>query len=288
MRSSISEPSGRSGVGLLGARLRLVHPFPSLLNGLAVGALALLAGAGLATAARLGVAMIALQFSIGALNDLRDAPRDLDRTPVKPLAAGLVTHRTAIVVVVAGAAAGLLLAAVSGPGALVVAALGLGCGYAYDLGLSRTAWSWAPLAVALPLVPVFAWLGVAGRVPTPVVSLVPVAILAGAGLAIGNAIADREVDVRRGVPSIALRMGHRLAWMTHAVALTGAVLASLGLLGAAAIGEGRGTGVIAAGLVIAAGAILVGSSASRRRPGWALEAIGVALLGVAWFAAVGR
>jgi len=275
-------------VGGFGSRFRLVHPFPSLLNGLAVGALALLAGAQLSTTARLGAAMVALQFSIGALNDLRDAPRDVGRNPVKPLAAGLVSRRTASVVVGAGAAAGLLLAAISGPGALAVAALGLGCGYAYDLGLSRTAWSWAPLAIALPLVPVFAWLGVVGWVPTPVISLVPVAILAGAGLAIGNALADTEIDASRGVPSIAIRMGRRKAWIAHASALTGAVGLAIGLLGPTVVWQGRGIGVIGAGLVIAAGAVLLGSSASRRRPGWALEAIGVAVLGVAWFSAAGR
>ena len=60
----------------LGGLIRLVHPFPILLDGVATGAVAILAGGDYWIAVRLGLAMLALQASIGALNDLLDAPLD--------------------------------------------------------------------------------------------------------------------------------------------------------------------------------------------------------------------
>jgi len=49
---------------------------------------ALVAGADAMTAVRLGVAMTALQVSIGSLNDIVDAPHDRGRTPAKPIRSG--------------------------------------------------------------------------------------------------------------------------------------------------------------------------------------------------------
>src|SRR5450759_5250112 len=70
--------------------VRLVHPFPSILDGLVVGLVALVGGGGPGTAAVLGLSMTLLQFAIGALNDIVDARRDAGRTPPKPIPAGRV------------------------------------------------------------------------------------------------------------------------------------------------------------------------------------------------------
>src|SRR5262245_50741227 len=153
--SSTSDPTGGSPVRAATRGrslattldlLRLGHPFPSLLNGLVTGALVLIAGGGAEVAARLGLAMTALQVSIGALNDVVDAPIDRGRRPPKPVADGLVTPRVALGAGAVAAIFGFGLAAISGPATLAVAVLGAGCGYAYDLRLSRTAASWVPLA----------------------------------------------------------------------------------------------------------------------------------------------
>ena len=85
-----------------GGLIRLTHPFPCALDGLVVAVVALLAGADPPTAARLGVAMTALQASIGALNDLVDAPRDAGHKPAKPIPTGLVSPPMARAIVVAG------------------------------------------------------------------------------------------------------------------------------------------------------------------------------------------
>ena len=60
---------------VLAGLIRLVHPFPSLLDGAATAAIALVAGAEPSVAIQLGGAMVALQASIGALNDVLDATR---------------------------------------------------------------------------------------------------------------------------------------------------------------------------------------------------------------------
>jgi len=284
------------------ARVRLVHPFPSLLNGAATLALALLAGAAPPVALRLGLAMTAIQFSIGALNDLVDAPRDGGRRPVKPVADGLVTPGTARLVAIAAAATGLGLAAASGIAAFAVAAAGAACGYAYDLRLSRTVWAWLPLAIALPLVPVFAWVGAGGAVPGALLVLVPIGMLAGGGLAVGNALADLQADCLAGAPSIAVRLGRRDAAGIHALALVaaaglaivslppgaspgawGIVLAGAAVLGSGVAGLARASGGDGPAPGAARGAA---PGAGRGRLAWHVEAIGTAMLGIGWVLAL--
>jgi len=285
--SSTSEaPTTPDRWAAIAARVRLVHPFPSVLNGLATLALALLAGAGPPVALRLGLAMTAIQFSIGALNDLVDAPRDRGRDPAKPVADGLVRLATARTVAVVAAAIGLGLAAASGPAAVAVAAAGAACGYAYDLRLSRTAWAWLPLAVALPLVPVFAWVGATGTVPGALLVLVPIGMLAGGGLAVGNSLADLEADRAAGAPSVAVRLGRRDAAGLHAAALgAAAALAIVSLPPGAS--PGATVVVLAGAIVLAVGIVaLIRAGRAGRAPvarlGWQVEAVGTAVLGIGW------
>ncbi|HEX5590763.1 MAG TPA: UbiA family prenyltransferase [Candidatus Limnocylindrales bacterium] len=280
-----------SGGAALAARLRLVHPFPSLLNGAATAALALLAGGSLPTAIRLGTAMTAIQFSIGVLNDLVDAARDGGRRPPKPIPAGLVRPATARLVAVLAAAAGLALSAASGLPTVFVAVAGAACGYAYDLRLSRTRWAWLPLAIALPIVPVYAWLGATGTLPDDLLVLVPIGMLAGGGLAVGNALADQDADARAGSPSIPVRLGAMRAWWIHLGVLGAATGLALLTLPAGAAGATVLSACGAAGIVLGAGILGVGSvgrgaSPAAARLGWAVEAVGVAALGVGWLLGV--
>ena len=273
----------------IGGLVRLVHPFPSLLDGAATVAIALVAGADLPTAVRLGGSMVALQASIGALNDVVDATSDVGRKPGKPIPAGLVTRRTGRAVAVIGAGLGLALALPSGPGLVALAGLGLGIGYAYDLAAKGTVWSWVPLAVGIPVLPVFAWFGTTARLPAAFSILLPAAILAGAALAIANARADQERDVAAGLDSVAIRLGPAGAWRTGAglqAIVAFVALASLWLGGGSAVAVGCAIG---AGLIVAAG---VGwarpptSTPARRERAWEIQAIGVALLAAAWLAGV--
>ena len=258
-----------------------------------VGVVATIAGADGVTAARLAVAMTLLQASIGSLNDRIDAPRDAGRKPGKPIPAGLVSPTAAGLVVVATGTLGVALSVPSGAATAALAIVVLVIGYAYDLWFKGTAWSWVPFALGIPLLPVYGWLGAAGGLPAVFAILLPTAVVAGAALAISNALADLDRDAAAGVESVARRLGVARAWAVHAVLLAVVVAAALLTL---AVGDGRpGSGIGVAPAIAAVGASLViglgvalgrRGDAARRERAWELEAVGVGLLAAAWLAGI--
>ena len=236
---------------------------------------------------RLAIAMLGLQISIGALNDLVDAPLDADRKPGKPIPRGAATPADARLIAVGGFVVAILLTLPSGPGAVAVILACAACGYGYDLRLSRTAWSWLPLAVALPLVPVYAWLGAAGGIPVGLLIVVPAGTLAGAGLALANALADIDRDRAAGAASAAVRLGPARTWLLQAGLLAAAI--AILLVAPAGLGGGprRVDGIAAisvVGIVGLAVGVILGreGGAARRERAWELEAIGVALVAAGW------
>jgi 4-hydroxybenzoate polyprenyltransferase len=239
--------------------------------------------------------MLGLQVSIGALNDLVDAARDALTKPGKPIPRGAATRGEARLVVAGGLGLAVVLLLPSGAPALVVLAACAACGYAYDLWLSRTAFSWLPLAIALPLVPVFAWLGATGHVGLAVVLLVPAGVLAGAGLALANALADVERDRSTGAATAVVRLGGARAWAIQAGLLVLAV--SWLALNAVTPAGGQPTWLLSgrpsslaalAGLAALVAGIGLGrgGGAVRRERAWELEALGVAVVAGAWLAGV--
>ena len=218
--------------------VRVTHPFPSLLDGLVAAVAALAAGGDVATAVRLGVSMVLLQASVGALNDLVDAPSDAGRKPGKPIPAGLVRPAAARWIAALAGVAGVLLAVPSGSATVGLALVLLGLGYAYDLWFNGTAWSWLPFALAIPLFPTYGWLGAAGAVPPIWAVLLPTAMLAGAALAVANAMVDVERDRAAGLASVAIRLGRDRAALVN-LGLLGVVwvlaVVTVGLAGALAL-----------------------------------------------------
>jgi len=251
---------------------------------------------------RLGASMLCLQASIGAVNDLADIEFDRVGKPAKPIPAGLVEPAVARVWAILALALCLALAVPSGLVTVVVAVACLALGYLYDLRLSRTAFSWLPLALALPLLPVFAWVGATGDLPSGLLSLVPIAMLAGAALLVGNGVVDVERDALAGKATLAVRIGRRPAWLAHAAAFLIAVLAVLALAPTvpatvtsvagssdmdvvAAFRALRSLGVPLGALAIVAGVELLGAARpSLRERGWELEGIGTAVVGLGWLA----
>jgi 4-hydroxybenzoate polyprenyltransferase len=257
-----------------------------LVDALATVSIALLAGAGQGSALRLGLAMFGLQAAIGALNDVVDAPRDAGRKPGKPIPAGLVTKSQGLVVAASAALAGVLLSVPSGATAVALALAILAIGAVYDLRLKGTALSWLPFAVGIPLLPVFAWLGSGSALPAAFLALVPAAALAGAALAIGNALVDVERDRSAGVTSIAAHLGPRRAWRT----MVSLYLAVMAIAVATALASApvpmAATATALPSAVVLAGAALAASGApARRERGWQLQAVGVALLAAGWLIA---
>lgn len=245
------------------------------------------------TSIRLGLAMVALQFSIGTLNDLLDADRDIGRTPPKPIAGGSVSVRTARVVWVGSAAIGLLLVVPSGPVTLVVAALGLAIGFGYDRFARGTAWSWLPFALGIPLVPVYGWVGTGVPLPWSFAVLVPCAMLAGASLAISNAAADLERDLAAGSESVASRLGLPRAWVASlalvALPVTFMLAAMLGtsVQGPAIAGTMAALGVVGVGLGLGRTVGRRRATPAQRQRAWELQAIGMGLFATVWLVSVG-
>ena len=275
----------------LAAAARLVHPFPSILDGAVVVLIALVAGGGVLLALVLGLSMTLIQFAIGAVNDIVDAPSDAGRKPGKPIPAGLVSVRDARVVAAVSAALGLLLALAGGPGVVAVAAAGLMIGLAYDLWAKGTTLSWLPFAAGIPLLPLYGWYGATGSVPGLFLVLIPAAANAGTALAIANAIVDMERDLDAGDRSIALALGPARA-SALVLALHG-VVAVLAVATTAVVGApaGGGAAVLGASLAPLGGGVLGMIAAGRpdhglRELAWEVQAVGTGLLAVAWLGAL--
>jgi 4-hydroxybenzoate polyprenyltransferase len=291
-RSSTSERTRRSprpGAVLAGF-VRLSHPFPSLLDGVVVAAVASIAGAEGRTALALGASMTALQASIGTLNDIVDAPADRDAKPRKPIPSGLVSPAAAKAMAVLAGGAGIVIGWSAGPfgGAVVpLAVLVLVIGYGYDLAFKGTAWSWLPFAVGIPLLPVYGWVGATGGIPASFAILVPVAVVGGAALAIANARADAGRDRETGVVSVATHLGDVWSWRIDATLSATVAVAALGTLvaGGADIlpvaGAGVGSAIVAAGLAVGRSV-----DSGRRERAWQLQAVGTAVLAAAWLGGV--
>ena len=253
----------------------------------------------MATALRLAASMLCLQASIGTVNDLADAEVDRVGKPAKPIPAGLVSRSGARGWAGVTLAAGVALAAPSGIGAVAIAVLGVGLGYAYDVRLSRTSLAWLPLALALPLLPVFAWLGATGHIPNALGALIPAAVAAGTGLIMGNGLVDIERDRLAGKATIAVRLGRDRAWSLHGLAFVAAIAIAYALAPVLPGPDGTGerlttlvglasaAGLPGGAVVIAVGAaLLTRVDAGVRERGWELEGIGTVVLGIGWLARI--
>ena len=238
-------------------------------------------------AARLGIAMFVLQAAIGTANDLIDEPVDAIHKTAKPLPRGLISRAAARLLLGAALVMGLGLSALSGPAVFAVALVGTGIGLAYDRWLKSTVWSWLPFALGIPLLPVYAWMGAAGRIPGSFVVLIPAAMVAGAALALANLLADLERDRAAGAVTAATRLGAGRAWLICATLHAIVLAVALGSLVAL---QGRGGGVLAAaagGIVMAAG-LAIGRSGrpAHREVAWETQAVGLGLLAAGWVAAL--
>ena len=261
---------------------RLVHPFPSILDGLVVGLVALVGGGQPGTAAVLGLSMMLLQFAIGTLNDIVDAPRDAGRNPPKPIAAGHVGVRAAKGVAVLSAVGGLVLASVGGPALVLLAVVVLAIGGWYDLRAKGTTLSWLPLALGIPLLPVYGWYGATGGLPGIFLVHHPRRRQRGGGPRGGKR--DRGHGTRRGrghlvnCPCPGARRAGTLVIVLHLVVIVLAL--------AAAVALGAPTGWVAAVMAAAAvplgGAVLGRVAALRagtalRELAWEIQAVGTGL-----------
>jgi 4-hydroxybenzoate polyprenyltransferase len=147
-----------------------------------------------------------MQISIAMLNDYCDRHLDAESRPGKPIPRGLVSPREALVggLVLIGVMLVLLLPLP--PLALLISLAYLALGQAYNLGLKSTPFSGVVFALAMPLIPLYAFVGV-GR-PLPFLFwLVPVGFLLGVALNLANSLPDVEEDAAHGKKTLAVVMG---------------------------------------------------------------------------------
>ena len=108
-----------------------------------VALIAWVAAADLVTIALLALAMLGMQFAIGATNDIVDQDLDAQAKPWKPIPCGLVSQRAAAAIAVATGVTGFVLAVLAGAIEALLWSGMLACGLAYDLRLKPTPWAWA-------------------------------------------------------------------------------------------------------------------------------------------------
>ena len=148
----------------------------------------------------------AMQLSIGILNDYCDRRLDALGGKNKPIVLGLIRPHEALL-------AGLLMIAIMFvillPLNLValLAALGyLALGQIYNLGLKSTPLSGILFALAMPLLPLYAFAGV-GRIPSMVIWFLPIGAILGVALNLANSLPDIEEDAAGNAHTLAVTLG---------------------------------------------------------------------------------
>ena len=155
----------------------------------------------------------AMQFSIGILNDYCDRHLDALGGKNKPIVLGLIRPHEALL-------AGLLMIAIMFvillPLNLValLAALGyLALGQVYNLGLKSTPLSGILFALAMPLLPLYAFAGV-GRIPSMVIWFIPIGAILGVALNLANSLPDIEEDAAGKAQTLAVTLGVKGSFIT--------------------------------------------------------------------------
>jgi len=148
----------------------------------------------------------AMQFSIGILNDYCDRHLDAAGGKNKPIVLGLIRPHEALL---AGLFMIVVMVAILLPFNLfaLLAALGyLVLGQVYNLGLKSTPFSGILFALAMPLLPLYAFAGV-GRIPSMVLWFIPIGALLGVALNLANSLPDVEEDAASKANTLAVVLG---------------------------------------------------------------------------------
>ena len=209
----------------------LSHPGPVALHILAVAILALLAAWPHIAWTTLGLvvaAHAAMQLSIAVLNDYCDRHLDAASKKNKPIPRRLVTAREALIVGILLSACMVFLLLFLPPLALVVSLLYWLLGLGYNLGLKSSPFSGIVFALAIPLIPVYAFAGM-GHVSPLVFWLIPVTALLGIALNLANSLPDIEADADQRANTLAVKLGVRRAFLLcpSLIALSALLIAGL-------------------------------------------------------------
>ncbi len=205
------------------ALIRCCHPEPTAAVTLVMTALAATTGNSAGGVVLVASAVLTGQLSIGWLNDLLDAGRDVAAGRAdKPLAAGEIGRRTvAVATVLAVVACAVLSVAAAGWVGGAVHLVAVGAGLAYDAGLKSTRASLLPYLVCFALLPVFVVTALPGDPAVP--WWLPVAGgLLGGGAHFANVLPDLDDDAATGVRGLPHVLGARWSRIAAALLLLGA------------------------------------------------------------------
>lgn len=193
----------------------LSHPAPVLLHVIAVTLFVLLAAwphpvwhiIALVIAAH-----AAMQISIAMINDYCDRRLDAAGKPSKPIVRGLVTSTEALVGGLVMMGIMLLLLLPLNSQALGISLLYLVLAQSYNLGLKSTPLSGIVFALAMPLIPLYAFAGV-GRTLPLLLWLLPVGLFLGVALNLASSIPDIEEDAATGARTLAVVLGVKQSFL---------------------------------------------------------------------------
>jgi 4-hydroxybenzoate polyprenyltransferase len=205
----------------------LSHPIPVLFHIIAVTIFTLLAAWPhfiWSVIVLVIAAHVAMQVSIAMLNDYCDRRADALSKPEKPIPRGLILPREALM-------AGLLMIVIMLVLLIPLPLLALGIslcylvlGQGYNLGLKSTPLSGIVFALAMPLIPLYAFAGV-GHIPSIILWLVPAGFLLGIALNLANSLPDLEDDQAQGIRTLAVVLGVRRSFTAcHVLIIACAVM----------------------------------------------------------------
>jgi 4-hydroxybenzoate polyprenyltransferase len=196
-----------------GGYFRLLHPFPVAMNAVAAAAFACLAAGGWPgwrPVLLIIAAIVGSQATVGVVNDLRDRDLDAVAKPYKPLVSGRVSVAGAYVLGSVTLSVALITGAMLGVISFLLVIAMTAAGLIYDLWLKRTALSFLPYVMGLPLLPIWAWICVRPAPPRLWLTY-PLGVLIGCGLHLANALPDAERDEAGGVRGVVQVVGQRAA-----------------------------------------------------------------------------
>ncbi len=300
IRASAPAPDGQAtsarGAGCwlrtLRAYFLLPHPLPVLVVLAATTGFAVLVAGGLPPAGeliRLLLAMLGGQLAIGAVNEVVDADLDAVAKPWKPIPAGEISVRAALVAAAVGLVTMVGFGAGFGPVALALLALGTGSGLAYDLWFKRGPLSWLPYLVALPLLPLWVRTALVGF-DARMLLLYPLGGAAIVGVHLAQTVPDVGGDRATGLRNLASILGERRAL----VACWAATLSAPALAVATAPALGADPSVVRLAALVAVALVALDALLYAVRPRLGVRAcfpcvaIATVIVGLGWVLGVSR
>lgn len=282
----------RTRLRVIHGYLRLPHAVPIIAVIAATFGFALLAADGVPPSNQLidllG-AMLGAQVAIGAVNELVDAETDARVKPEKPIPAGLVTKRGAVILTAIALAVMVWFSSRLGLTSVLLCIAGTTIGVAYSLWFKRSRFAWLPYLLALPLLPIWVFASL-DTFEWQLLVLYPLGAFATFAVHLGQSLPDVEADRLTGIHNLTSALGERRAFL---YCLASMVLSLLIASGAAIVWTDTpaivfGSSAIVLGLVLLDAALYVKRPQIGVSACFPCIAASTGILGLAWVLAIQR